>query len=204
MELTCRFKKLSTNHRMLNKKQRYNNRIFLGTKLNWLIKPKKNADSQVQASESTVLQPTPLLAPRTQKYFVSIFQSDYKANNELVIESKLIIKKTDALANSGQYFCSTHNFNANNMLNGFNTSKVDIRVVNKNYMNTGSDKVAKNADVLGNKSTLYCPQFIAHTHKGVYTWPRTLASVESKQSCSLGSSVTSNAYLVCEKTGMNT
>ncbi len=162
LELTCRFKKLSNDKRL-------NNRLFLGTKLNWLVAPKGK-------KELVELRPSPLLADAQQSYYVSIFQSDYKASNEIVIESKLIIKRTSSLGNSGQYMCSTENFNANNVLNGLNTSRVDIQVVSKSYMDTNSNMKASgteqaNADVdsgflSNNRSKVYCPQFVTQTYKG--------------------------------------
>lgn len=180
---------------MLTKKERLNNRMFLGTKLNWFVHLKSGDDDE----NALMLEPTPLLAPRTQKYFVSTFQSDYKEANDLVIESKLIIKKADPVANSGKYYCSTQNFNSNNMLNAMNTSSVDIQVVGKNYMST-DNKFPKIDDAgNNNKSAVYCPQFITQTYKGVYSWPKTLARTQSKLGCHIGTD--SNAYLTCDASG---
>jgi len=124
--------------------------------------------------ELVELKSSPLIADAQQSYYVSIFQSDYKASNEIVIESKLIIKRTTSLENSGQYMCSTQNFNSNNVLNALNTTKVDIQVVSKIDMDTNlngkpTDQLDSNKSLFNNKSSVYCPQFITQTYKGMST-----------------------------------
>lgn len=197
LELTCRFKKFPVYDRKSGR-NRLNNQLFLGTKLNWMIRLKSN-DKLVN------IKPTPLLGVSNEKYYVSIFQSDYKLPmNMMVIESKLIIKKTDAVSNTGKYFCSTQNFNSNNILNDLNTTSVDIRVVGKAYLNEAESNRFSPEKVNNpkNPSSVHCPQFITQTYKGTYTWPKTISNTRSRQKCSFENSDSEAfSYLMCDSNG---
>lgn len=114
LTLTCRFKKLPDNKKTL--KQTH---IFLKTKLNWFM-------LQKSSGKSLALKPTQMNS--NDKFFVSIFQAIFKFEEEKIIESKLIIKRTNTGENSGKYFCSTENSNQMNLYNNLNTSHVDIQV----------------------------------------------------------------------------
>ena len=171
LELTCRFRK------MLSVKKPIQHRgihQFQTTKLSWTLRSN---------TESRLLKSTLTNSVKLAKHFISIVESSYKLKNELVIESKLIIKRTEALLNTGKYICST--LNSNKVFNKLNATSVDIKVVNRNDIAASTEALepATNKMANTNKSTVYCEPQITQTYKGVYSWPKTFANTSWTQKC---------------------
>jgi len=189
LELGCRFKKVNQlkSHTKHKTSETISNLVFLDTHLKWYL----NKDNQITEIDTNKFDSKPP--------YINLFETNHKIKNDLIIESKLLIKGVKSALNSGKYFCSTLNMR-NSKLNNLNTTLVEISTLNRNNDNNISEEDLK---VKPLKKMLYCKEFVTNTYKGSFKWPRTQAGTRSTQKCVIQDPHRNNkeASLMCDSNG---
>lgn len=177
LELTCKLKKIN-----LLKKFRAKSVNFYKSQIKWFF----NDQTQLMISTIYYTKDTP-----TQ---IQIIENKSKFKLDDLIESKLVISNTISGQHTGRYSCVA-SLHLNEKRLNLNTSQVEIKVLTRHQLNVIEPSVEETK-----KKSPYCPEIITQTYKGIFKWPRTLASSKITQKC-VGTNASSFAIFECKQDG---
>jgi hypothetical protein len=178
LELTCQLKRIRSHHHQQQQTSSKNDAFpfslrneresilnFYKTQLKWTL------------NESVIE-----IIPGRDDLNLDIVQARRRNAMYTIIESKLIIKKSLALNQTGKYGCKTDNLMNNLNLSPRRTDAVDIKILNRKDLLTNIIEPVEQEPL---KIDLYCQNFTTITYKGIYKWPQTLANTTAYQKCTI-------------------